>query len=48
MKNIKTLAIQFRDAIDRAKEEREFYKDRTFRNFPCGCCDISSELLAQY
>lgn len=38
MKDIKRLANQFREAIEVAKEEREFYKDIVFRNFPIGCC----------
>ncbi len=48
MKDIKRLANQFREAIEVAKEEREFYKDIVFRNFPIGCCGDTCDLLAQF
>jgi hypothetical protein len=48
MKDIKQLANQFREAIEVAKEEREFYKDIVFRNFPVGCCGDTCALLAQF
>lgn len=47
-KNIKQLANQFREAIEMAKEEKEFYKDIVFRNFPIGCCGDTCDLLAQF
>jgi len=48
MKDIKSLANQFREAIEVAKEAREFYKDIVFRNFPIGCCGDTCDLLAQF
>lgn len=40
-------ALQFRAAIDNALEANEV-NSRAFRNFPIGCCDDASDLLAQY
>ena len=48
MKEIKQLAMQFRDAIDIAKEAGDFDKDLSFCNFPLGCCGDASDLLAQF
>jgi hypothetical protein len=48
MKNIKRLATQFREAINVAKDDRMFLREAVFREFPCGCCGIASELLAQF
>ena len=48
MKDIKVLVKQFRDAIDLARDAGEFYMDYSFRQFPCGCCGDTSDLLAQF
>lgn len=40
--------MQFRDAIDIAKEAGDFDKDLSFCNFPLGCCGDASDLLAQF
>ena len=48
MKDIKRLATQFRNAIDAAKDDRIFFRETIFREFPRGCCGIASELLAQF
>ena len=48
MKDIKRLANQFKEAIEVAKGEREFYKDNTFRNFPLGCCGEPCDVLGQF
>ncbi|UZP01917.1 hypothetical protein JW813_09210 [Clostridium botulinum] len=48
MKDIKQLVYQFRDAIDMAKDEGDFYKDNSFHKFPRGCCGDTSDLLAQF
>lgn len=45
---IYNIAISFRMAIIKAKQNKEFNnKDRMF-NFPRGCCDDSCDLLAYY
>lgn len=45
---IYNIAISFRTAIIKAKQNEEFTnKDRMF-NFPSGCCDDSCDLLAYY
>lgn len=48
MEEIVKLAAQFREAIDRAKNEHEFLNDICFRNFPRGCCGDASDLLAHH
>lgn len=48
MQEIKELATQFRIAIESAKNERRFIVDQCFRNFPSGCCGITTELLAKF
>ncbi|MBD7912232.1 MULTISPECIES: hypothetical protein [Clostridium] len=48
MKDIKRLVNQFRHAIDMAKDEGDFNKDRSFSKFPSGCCDDTSDLLAEF
>ena len=48
MDNILSLAIQFRDAIDAARDAGEFQGDFSFNSFPRGCCGDASDLLAQF
>lgn len=48
MKDIKRMARQFRNAIDKARDAGEFDKDFSFYKFPCGCCGDTCELLAQF
>ena len=48
MQNIIRLASQFRRAMDEAHYNGDFIYDCTFKNFPVGCCDHSSDLLAHY
>lgn len=48
MKDIKRLVKQFRGAIDVAWGAGDFDKDFSFKNFPCGCCGDTSDLLAQF
>jgi hypothetical protein len=48
MKDIIQLANQFREAIEVAKEERAFYNDIVFCNFPVGCCGDTCDLLGQF
>ena len=48
MQKIKELATEFRVAIVNAKNDRRFTADQCFRNFPSGCCGITSELLAKF
>ena len=38
----------FRNAIDIAWENDEFFEDIRFRRFPSGCCDDSCDLLGKY
>lgn len=42
------LATNFRTAIECAKSDGCFSSDQWFRNFPQGCCGITSELLARF
>jgi len=48
VQNIRQLASKFRRAIENAKNEGAFSGDQMFRNFPQGCCGITSELLARF
>ena len=48
MQEIEALALKFRAAIEEAKEEKQFNRDQRFKNFPSGCCGITSELLAKF
>ncbi len=48
MHEIDELVVKFRLAIDEAKREGRFDRDQRFRNFPSGCCGITSELLAKF
>lgn len=48
MKDIKRLVKQFRNAIDLAMNEGEFYSDLSFCKFPLGCCGDTSDLLSQF
>lgn len=45
---ILNLAVQFRQAIDTAKEKGEFVSDFAFCSFPRGCCGDTCCLLGQY
>lgn len=47
-KDIYKIALRFRRAIIAAKKERKFYHRDRMSNFPGGCCDDSSDLLAYY
>ena len=47
-KKIECFVTEFRNAVDRAKEDDRFRDDQWFRNFPRGCCGITTELLAKY
>ena len=38
----------FRNAIDEAKDDRKFDKHYIFKNFPLGCCGITSDILGIY
>ena len=42
------LALQFREAIEKAKRSNEFEYSNVFFGFPCGCCRDTSDLLAAY
>ena len=48
MDHIIRLAVQFRDAIDAARDAGEFKGDFSFNSFPRGCCGDASDLLAQF
>ncbi len=48
MTDLEYLVIKFRNAIDKAKEKGEFYKFPLICYFPKGCCDMVSDLLAQF
>lgn len=48
MEKIEYLACKFRKAIEVAKSEGKFTYDQMFRNFPQGCCGITSELLSKF
>ena len=45
---IKKLAIQLRNAIERAKRKGDFPKNDFINKFPRGCCGDASDMLAQY
>lgn len=45
---IKELAIEFRTAIEVAKNEGEFDLDFLFSRFPYGCCGDTADLLGQF
>ena len=45
---IRVLAHKFRKAIEAAHKEGRFDRDSCFKDFPSGCCGITSDLLAQY
>lgn len=45
---IYNIAVSFRTAIIKAKQNREFSKKDRMSNFPGGCCDDSCDLLAYY
>lgn len=47
-KDIYELAVQFRNAIDKAKEVGEFDKDFSFNRFPRACCGDASDLLGHF
>lgn len=47
MREIKRLAIQFREAIDKAYNANDFY-EFPFNRFPHACCGDASDLLAQF
>lgn len=47
-KEILTIALRFRTAIEKAFDTGEFVSDLVFRGFPCGCCGFTSDLLAKY
>ena len=42
------LVAIFRQAIEKAKDAREFDNDISFYHFPCGCCGDTCYLLAKY
>ena len=42
------LVHDFRNSIEEAKEQGEFNGDRRFRDFPTGCCGITTDLLAKF
>ena len=42
------LVQNFRNSIEEAKEQGEFNGDCRFRNFPTGCCGITTDLLAKF
>ena len=42
------LATRFRRGIEKAKVQNEFVKDQNFRNFPLGCCGVTTNLLAKF
>lgn len=48
MKQIRDLAICFRNAIELALNAGEFDDDILYRRFPRACCGDTSDLLAQY
>ena len=48
MERIRDLAIEFQNAIYRAKADNRFKNDQMFRCFPRRCCGVASELLARY
>ena len=45
---IQQLAERFRHAIEDAQEAREFVNHPPLRYFPRGCCEVASDLLAEY
>ena len=48
MQELYSLASCFRNAIDIAFENNEFFDDVRFRHFPMGCCDDACDLLGKY
>lgn len=48
IRKILELATKFRIAIESAKNNGRFSADQHFRDFPNGCCGITSELLAKF
>ncbi len=46
--DIYNIALTYREAILRAKYNREFDRRDRMSNFPCGCCDDSCDLFAHY
>lgn len=48
MDYIERYAFKFRQAIEKALVNNEFYRIRPFNNFPIGCCNDASDLLAEY
>jgi len=48
MKDTKRLVIQFREAIDAARDAGQFDKDSSFCKFPQRCCGDASDLLAHF
>lgn len=45
---IQKLAEIFRQAIEDAQEAREFVHHSPLQYFPRGCCEVASDLLAEY
>lgn len=48
MEKVIELVKQFRTAIDKAYQNRDFDLDQRFSNFPHGCCGITTDLLAKF
>ena len=46
--HIKNLVCNFRQAVEVALMHKELLKIKPFNNFPKGCCDDTSDLLAEY
>ena len=46
--NIRRLSIQFRRAIEKARDVGEFERDICFFQFPQGCCGDASDLLNEF
>ena len=42
------LVKHFRNAIDQAVSNNDFYNIVPFSRFPKGCCDLTCDLLAYY
>ena len=52
-KKIRDYAIQFRKAIEAARDAGEFRPEKTYQrepmvNFPCDCCDDTADLFIHY
>ena len=42
------MAVLFRKAIEKLRDEGVFNDDFSFHHFPCGCCGDASDLLGQF